>query len=79
MKKMIIAVLTYMVVTTSAAWAQDAMDFYRLGTDSSLANTKIKYFTRAVELNPNLVEAYEKRAIHYYFQRRYDNAIRDYT
>jgi len=64
MKRMLIAVLAYMIVTTSAAWAQDAMHFYRLGIDSSLANTKIKYFTKAVELNPNLVEAYEKRAIH---------------
>lgn len=79
MKRTLIAVLAYMMVTTSAAWAQDAMHFYKLGIDSSLANTKIKYFTKAVELNPNLVEAYEKRAIHYYFQRRYDKAIRDYT
>jgi tetratricopeptide (TPR) repeat protein len=79
MKKMLLTVLTCMMVTTSVAWAQDAMHFYRLGIDSSLANTKIKYFTKAAELNPNLVEAYEKRAIHYYFQRRYDNAIRDYT
>jgi tetratricopeptide (TPR) repeat protein len=68
-----------MMVTASAAWAQDAMYFYKLGVDSSMANTKIKYFTKAVELNPNLVEAYEKRAIHYYFQRRYDKAIQDYS
>jgi tetratricopeptide (TPR) repeat protein len=79
MKRMLITLLTYMMVTASAAWAQDAMYFYKLGIDSSLANTKIKYFTKAVELNPNLVEAYEKRAIHYYFQRRYNKAIRDYT
>jgi len=79
MKKMLLTVLTYMMVTTSAAWAQDAMHFYELGIDSSLANRKIGYFSKAVELNPNLVEAYEKRAIHYYFQRRYDKAIHDYT
>ena len=79
MKKMLLTVFTCMMVTTSAAWAQDAMHFYKLGIDTSLANTKIKYFTKAVELNPNLVEAYEKRAIHYYFQRRYDKAIHDYT
>ena len=79
MKKMLIVLLTYMMVTASAAWAQNAMYFYKLGMDSSLANTKIKYFTKAVELNPDLVEAYEKRAIHYYFQQRYDKAIRDYT
>jgi tetratricopeptide (TPR) repeat protein len=47
--------------------------------ESSLANRRVGYFTKAVELNPNLVEAYEKRAIHYYFQRRYDKAIQDYT
>lgn len=79
MKKMLIALLTYMMVTASAAWAQDAMYFYKLGMDSSLANTKIKYFTKALELNPQLVEAYEKRAIHYFYQRRYDKAIHDYT
>ena len=79
MKKMLFTVLTYMMVTTSVAWAQDAMHFYKLGIDSSLANRKIGYFTKAVELNPDLVEAYEKRAIHYYYQRRYDKAIHDYT
>jgi tetratricopeptide (TPR) repeat protein len=79
MKKMLIALLTYMMVTASVAWAQNAMYFYKLGMDSSLANTKIKYFTKAVELNPDLVEAYEKRAIHYYFQQRYDKAIQDYS
>ena len=79
MKRMLIAVLTYIILTASAAWAQDAIHFYKLGIDSSLANSKINYFTKAVELNPKLVEAYEKRAIHYYFQRRYDNAIQDYT
>ena len=79
MKKMLLTVLTYIMVTTSVAWAQDAMHFYKLGIDSSLANRKIGYFSKAVRLNPNLVEAYEKRAIHYYFQRRYDKAIHDYT
>jgi tetratricopeptide (TPR) repeat protein len=79
MKKMLFAILTYMMVTTSVAWAQDAMYFYKRGVESSLANRKIHYFTKALELNPNLVEAYEKRAIHYYFQQRFDNTIHDYT
>jgi tetratricopeptide (TPR) repeat protein len=79
MKRMLFALIAYMMVTTSAAWAQDAMYFYKRGVESSLANRKINYFTKAVELNSNLVEAYEKRAIHYYFQRRYDKAIKDYT
>jgi tetratricopeptide (TPR) repeat protein len=79
MKKVLVALIAYMMVTTSAAWAQDAMYFYKRGVESSLANRKIAYFTKALELNSNLVEAYEKRAIHYYFQRRYDKAIQDYT
>ena len=79
MKRIIVAVLTYIMVTTSAAWAQDAMFFYKRGLESSLANKRVGYFTKALELNPKLVEAYEKRALHYYYQRRYDKAIQDYT
>jgi tetratricopeptide (TPR) repeat protein len=79
MKKMLFALITYIAVTTSAAWAQDAMYFYKRGLKSNLANNRITYFTKALELNSNLVEAYEKRGLHYYFQRRYDKAIRDYT
>lgn len=79
MKKLLLSVLTYMIVTTSVAWAQDALYFYKRGLESSLAYKRVGYFTKALELNPNLVEAYEKRAIHYYYQRRYDKAIQDYT
>jgi len=79
MKKMLLSLLTYMMVLTSVAWAQDAIYFYKQGLESSLANQRIGYFTKALELNPNLVEAYEKRAFHYYYQRRYDKAIQDYT
>ena len=55
------------------------MEFYNRGLKNSLAYKKIEYFTKALLLDPNLVEAYEKRAIHYYFQRRLDKAIQDYT
>lgn len=79
MKRLLFAILTYMMVTSSPAWAQDAMYFYKRGLESSLANKRIGYFTKALELNPNLVEAYEKRGLHYYYQRRYDKAISDYT
>ena len=79
MRKLLLTVLTYMMVTSSVAWAQDAMFFYKRGLESSLANRRVGYFTKALELNPNLVEAYEKRAFHYYYQRRYDKAIQDYT
>jgi tetratricopeptide (TPR) repeat protein len=44
-----------------------------------MAYKKIEYFTQAIQLNPNLADAYEKRALHYYFQRKFDKAIQDYT
>lgn len=79
MKRMLFVLTAYVMMTASAAWAQDAMYYYKLGVESSLANRSITYFTKALELNPNLVEAYEKRGLHYYFQRRYDKVIQDYT
>jgi len=78
MKKLLFTLLTYMMLTT-VSWGHDAMYFYNQGVQSSLANRKIDYFTKALRLNPNLVEAYEKRGFHYYYQRRFDNAIQDYT
>jgi len=79
MKKMLFGLLIYMMATTSTVWAHDAMYFYKRGVESSLANKRITYFTKALELNSNLVEAYEKRGLHYYFQRKYDKVIQDYT
>jgi tetratricopeptide (TPR) repeat protein len=55
------------------------MEFYNRGLKSFLAYKKIEYFTKAIQLNPNLTEAYEKRAIHYYLQWQFDKAIQDYS
>ena len=79
MNKIIVATLAYLCLIVTAAWGQDAIEFYNRGLKSSLACKKIEYFTKALQLNPNLAEAYEKRAIHYYLQRRFDKAIQDYT
>ena len=49
------------MVTGSLAWGQDAIYFYNRGLESSMANKRIEYFTKAIQLNPNLAEAYEKR------------------
>lgn len=78
-KKIIFATLVYLGLTASMIWGQDAIEFYNRGVKSTLAYKKIEYFTRAIQLNPNLVEAYEKRAIHYYLQWQLDKAIRDYN
>ena len=79
MKKIIGATLVYLCLAQTAAWGQSAIEFYNHGLESSLADKKIEYFTKAIQLNPNLAEAYEKRAIHYYFQWKLDKAIQDYT
>jgi tetratricopeptide (TPR) repeat protein len=67
------------MLLASVAWSQDAVYFYKQGLQSSLANRRIQYFSKALQLNPNLAEAYEKRGFHYYYQRRFDRAIYDYT
>jgi len=78
MKRTLFAVLTYMVLTT-VAWGHDAVYFYNQGLESSLANRRIDYFSKALQLNPKLVEAYERRGFHYYYQRRFNEAIYDYS
>jgi hypothetical protein len=35
------------------------MDFFNLGPKSTVTLTKIKYFSKALELDPMLAEAYE--------------------
>jgi len=79
MQKILFATLACLSLTATAGWSQDAMDFYNRGLQSSLANKRIEYFSKAIQLNPNLTAAYEKRALHYYYQRKYDKAINDYS
>jgi len=78
-KRIVVATSVCLFLTAAAARAQDAVELYNRGLRSSLAYKKIAYFTKALQLNPNLAEAYEKRAIHYYFQEKLDKAIQDYT
>lgn len=77
-KKIITVIIAYLCMTTTPAWGQDAMEFYNRGLNSSLTYKKIAYFTEALQLNPNLAEAYEQRALNYYFRRWFDHAIQDY-
>jgi tetratricopeptide (TPR) repeat protein len=79
MKIKVLGILFCFWLIAGAAWASDALDYYNLGLKSSIISRRIDYFNKALQLNPNLAEAYEKRAIHYYFQRRYERAIQDYT
>lgn len=79
MHKILFTALAYLSLTATAGWSQDAMDFYNRGLESSLANKRIEHFSKAIQLNPNLAAAYEKRALHYYYQQKYDKAINDYS
>lgn len=65
----------------SQAFAFDgnAAKYYDMGMKTSLAYKKIKYFTIALELNPNFAPAYEERGLNYYFQGKYHKVIEDYT
>ena len=78
MRKAIVGVISYMLLTACTAWGQDAMQFYDLGLKSSMTQRKIDYFTKALELNPNLSAAYEKRGMLYYFQENYPGTIQDF-
>lgn len=79
MKKIIPTILIYIGLITVTAWGQDAIEFFNRGVKSTLAYKKIEHFTKAIQLDPNLVEAYEKRAVHYYLQWQLDKAILDYN
>lgn len=78
-KKIIVTTLAYLCLTAVPAWGQDAIEFFNRGLKSTLAYKKIEHFTKAIQLNPDLVEAYEKRAIHYYLQWQLDKAVQDYN
>jgi tetratricopeptide (TPR) repeat protein len=76
MKKLLVAIVLYFIAMP--AWGYNAAYFYKLGLNSTLSNTKINYFTRAIELNPELSAAYEERGMLYYFQEHYNKMIRDF-
>lgn len=79
MKKFLAAIIVFVCYIAVPAWGRyDAKHFYNLGLESTMANTKINYFTRAIELNPALSAAYEKRGMLYYFQEHYTETIRDF-
>lgn len=79
MKKIYVLTITFLCLSAAVAWSRDAIEFYNCGLNSTLSYKKIRCFTKALQLEPNLVAAYEKRAILYYFQGKYDQAIADYT
>jgi len=78
MNKTTIFLLALLLLCVPAVHGKNAMDYYDLGVKGSMTRKKIEYFTKALELNPNLAAAYEKRGLLYYFQGKYDKVIQDY-
>lgn len=79
MNKTAIFLLALTLLFVPVVHGEDAMDYYDLGVKGSSTRKKIENFTKALELNPNLAEAYEKRGLLYYFQGKYDKVIEDYN
>lgn len=78
MKRLTLLLMTFTLLWTVPAHSEDAMKYFNLGVQSSITRKKIEYFTKALELNPNLVEAYEKRGLLYYFQENYEKVVQDF-
>jgi hypothetical protein len=58
MGKTLGVILSCVLFISAPAWGQDAVYFYNLGLENSMANRKIHYFSKALELNPSLAVAY---------------------
>jgi tetratricopeptide (TPR) repeat protein len=78
MKRLLVSLVISILFAACPAWGEESIDFYKLGLESSMFNKKIHYFTKAVELNPKLAVAYEKRGRLYYFQEKYDQMSLDF-
>jgi DNA-binding SARP family transcriptional activator len=78
MKGILICFLTLVWMSPAQAEVGDAMDYFNLGLKSTATNRKIEYFTKALELKPDLAAAYEKRGLLYFFKEEYDKVIRDF-
>ena len=74
----LMAAMIIMLVAVCPAWGQDATHFFNLGLETPMVNKKIHYFTKALELNPRLAMAYDKRGRLYYFQENYDKMMHDF-
>ena len=78
MQRKIIYFLIFLLMWALPVHGENAVDYFNLGLKSNLSTTKIKYFSKALELDPNMVEAYEKRGMLYFYQEKFDNVIHDF-
>jgi hypothetical protein len=59
MQKKVVCFLIFLMLPTPPVHGENAMDFFNLGLKSTVTRTKIKYFSKALELDPMLAKAYE--------------------
>jgi tetratricopeptide (TPR) repeat protein len=78
MKKKGVCFLLLLMLLALPVHGENAMEYFNLGLKSTLTSTKIKYFSKALEINPMLAEAYEKRGTLYFFQEKFDHFIQDF-
>jgi tetratricopeptide (TPR) repeat protein len=78
MTRLSICLLTLLWLAANLAHAENAGEYFKLALRSSTANKKIEYLSKALELDPNLASAYEKRGMLYYFQEKYVQVIEDF-
>jgi tetratricopeptide (TPR) repeat protein len=78
MQRKVICYLIFLMMSAISVYGENATDYFNRGLKSTSTLTKIKYFSKALELAPNLTEAYEKRGMLYFFQEKFDNVIEDY-
>ncbi|MGB2688271.1 MAG: tetratricopeptide repeat protein [Desulfobacterales bacterium] len=78
MQRKVICYLIFLMMSAISVYGENATDYFNRGLKSTSTRTKIKYFSKALELAPNLTEAYEKRGMLYFFQENFDNVIEDF-
>jgi tetratricopeptide (TPR) repeat protein len=78
MKKLLFCLVSFLSLAVLSAHAEDATEYFKQAMNSSTANKKIEYLSKALEVDPNFAAAYEKRGMLYYYQERYDKVIQDF-
>ena len=55
----VVCFLIFLMLSALPVHGENAMDFFNLGLESTVARAKIKYCSKSLELGPMLEEAYE--------------------
>jgi tetratricopeptide (TPR) repeat protein len=78
MERCFVWVFVIFFLSAPPAYAENATDYFHRALNSSSAGEKIENFSKALEVNPKLSEAYARRGMLYFFKEKYDRVIDDY-